>query len=184
METWQAALSDDTFEDYIVRRCDKPVFDETDRISCLERCKENRCGCYNTTWACPPAFSMDAKELYDKADYALLVQRTFCLDVKDKEVIDATSIEMQRIIRLMVTNLRQYNLECIGFADGACHYCGVCSYPEPCRYPDMLVPSISSLGLDMGKYLSNMGLPFSFHNECVTLYGLILVSVDPDVSFL
>lgn len=182
METWQAAISDDTFEDYIVKRCDKPVFSDEDLGECRIRCEQNLCGCYGTTWACPPGFSMNVRELYDKTDYALLVQRTFCLDVKDKEIIDATSVEMQRIVRLMVTNLRMYGLDCIGFADGACRYCGVCAYPDACRYPDMLVPSISSLGLDVGKYLTRIGQTLMFGDDCITLYGLILVNTKPDVS--
>ncbi len=184
METWKAALSDDTFEDYIVRRCEKPSYNEDDKIECLRCCNENKCGCYGSTWACPPGFSMDVKRLYDDTDYVILVQRTFCLDVKDKEVVDSTSVEMQRIVRLMVTNLRQYGLDCIGFADGACHYCGVCSYPEECRYPDMLVPSISSLGLNMGKYLGDMGMNLSFCDDCITLYGLIFVNTKDDVSLI
>ena len=118
---------------------------------------------------------MDPEELYSSSDYALLVRRTFCLDIKDRELVKATTLEMQKIVRMMVIALRSNGIECMGFADGGCQYCGVCAMPEPCRFPDMFVPSISALGLEMKTYMESIGEEFSFSDDCLTLYGLIFV---------
>ena len=178
METWEAILSGREFEDYIIRRAEVPRFSAETRRQCLELCMENKCGSYNTNWGCPPAIDIDPEGLYGQSEYVLIVRRTFCLDVKDRELLEATGTEMQKIVRMMVVALRSNGIECMGFSDGGCHYCGVCAMPDPCRFPDMFVPSISALGLDLGSYLSSIGEKFSFSDECVTMYGLIFVKKD------
>lgn len=175
MEAWEAVLSVRAFEDYTVRKVRVPEFREDDRIVCLDRCRENLCGNYSTNWGCPPDIDIDPQALYKSSSCALLVNRTFCLDIKDEELLDATNLEMQKIIRMMVVELRSNNIDCLGFADGGCRYCGVCAYPEPCRFPEMLIPSVSSLGIDMKSYLNEQGIPFAFSDTCVTLYGLIFL---------
>ena len=175
MEAWEAVLSVRAFEDYTVRKVRVPEFREDDRIVCLDRCRENLCGNYGTNWGCPPDIDIDPQVLYESSSCALLVNRTFCLDIKDEELLDATNLEMQKIIRMMVVELRSNNIDCLGFADGGCRYCGVCAYPEPCRFPEMLIPSVSSLGIDMKSYLNEQGIPFAFSDTCVTLYGLIFL---------
>lgn len=175
MEPWQIVLSVKAYKDYIIKQLDVPEFDAEERIECLRKCEENLCGEYGKTWSCPPGFDVDPEELYRNSKYVLLVRRTFCLDVNDSEVVEATSLEMHRIIRLMVRDLISSNVDCVGFADGGCKYCGVCAYPDPCRFPEMLVRSISALGLDLGGYLNKHGIDFSFSDECITLHGLIFI---------
>ena len=175
MDSWKTILSGREFEDYVVKRVPVPAYNEESCIECLRLCRENLCGSYNTNWGCPPAIDIDPEELYDDSDYALLVRRTFCLDVKDREVVDATAQEMQKIVRMMVVALRSNGVECMGFADGGCRYCGVCAMPDPCRFPDMFVPSVSALGLDMKTYMEGIGETFSFSDDCLTMYGLIFV---------
>ncbi|MBQ8179561.1 MAG: hypothetical protein IJ026_03840 [Candidatus Methanomethylophilaceae archaeon] len=175
MEKWRAALSTKLFEDYTIRVGPVPTYDPENHVVCRSKCEENLCGCYGTNWACPPGFSMDIADLYGRTDYVLVVHRTFCLDVQDQEVVEATCHEMQKIVRIMSRELRSNGLDCMGFADGGCKYCGVCAYPEPCRFPDMMTPSVSSLGLDLKDYLGSMGEPFYFSDTCMTLYGLIFI---------
>ena len=153
MEAWEAVLSVRAFEDYTVRKVRVPEFREDDRIVCLDRCRENLCGNYGTNWGCPPDIDIDPQALYESSSCALLVNRTFCLDIKDEELLDATNLEMQKIIRMMVVELRS----------------------KPCRFPEMLSPSVSSLGIDMKSYLNEQGIPFAFSDTCVTLYGLIFL---------
>ena len=175
MEDWEAVLSVRAFEDYTVRKIRVPEFKEEDAVFCLDRCRENLCGKYGTNWGCPPGVDIDPQALYESSSCALLVNRTFCLDIKDEEILDATNMEMQKIVRMMVVELRSNNIDCLGFADGGCRYCGVCAYPEACRFPEMLIPSVSSLGIDMKSYLNGEGIPFTFSDTCVTLYGLIFL---------
>lgn len=175
MDEWKTILSVREFEDYSVERVPLPEYSHTSHVECLNLCQQNLCGRYGTNWGCPPAMKVRPEELYASSDYALLVRRTFCLDVKDREVVDATALEMQRVVRMMVTALRSNGVDCMGFADGGCQYCGVCAMPDPCRFPDMFVPSISALGISMKDYMGAIGEPFSFSDDCITMYGLIFI---------
>ena len=175
MDSWETILSGREFEDYVVKRVPVPVFDGDDFIHYRQLCAENKCGMYNTNWGCPPAVDINPEELYSQTDYVLMARRTFCLDVRNREILEATSLEMQKIVRMMVVALRSNGIDCLGFADGGCRYCGVCAKPDPCRFPDMFVPSLSALGLNLKKYLGGFGEKFAFSEGCVTMYGLIFV---------
>lgn len=175
MEIWEAVASMKAFEDFKVVKGDVPDFNESDYVSLRSLCKENVCGRYGTNWGCPPGFSDDIPALLSRYSYVLILRRVFCLDVKDPDVVDAASEEMQRKVRMFVTELQSNGLECRGFSSGGCRYCGVCSYPSPCRYPEAMIASVSGLGIDMKTYLATVGEAFSFSDTCITLYGLIFV---------
>lgn len=175
MEAWEAALSQSMFDDYVVKKTDVPAYESESALRFANLCKENLCGRYGTNWGCPPGFSEDVPAMISEHSFALMVRRTFCLDVKDREVVEAASSEMQRIVRLMVAELRSNGLECRGFTDGGCKYCGECSYPDPCRFPEVKTASVSALGIDLKSYLESIGESFSFSDDCMTLYGIILV---------
>jgi len=82
--------------------------------------------------------------------------------------------EVHTAVRATVLAMRRAGFECMGFADGECGYCGVCSYPEPCRFPDQLVPSISSTGTDMKNYFDSIGKEFAFSDDSITFYGIVM----------
>lgn len=175
MDNWETILSGREFEDYIIKKTPVPVFDRDDFGHFRQLCAENKCGMYDTNWGCPPAVDVDPEKLYAQTDYVVMIRRMFCLDVKDSEILDDITLEMQRIVRMAVMTLRSNGIDCLGFADGGCRYCGVCAMPDPCRFPDMFVPSLSALGLDLKKYFGGFGERFSFSDGCVTMYGLIFV---------
>lgn len=175
MEIWEAVSSMREFEDFKVIKADVPEYDGTVHENLLSLCRDNVCGRYGTNWGCPPGFSEDVETLYSQYSYVLILRRMFCLDVKDQEVVDAASIEMQRKVRMFITELRSNGIDCRGFADGGCKYCGVCSYPDECRYPEAMMGSVSALGLDLKSYLAGIGECFSFTGTCLTLYALVFV---------
>ncbi len=159
---------------WVVSSVDMPTFDEDTALRCLTLCEKNDCGNYGTNWACPPGWKDRMDVLGGRFDSALLMEKTFDIDPTDeKEVAKATDV-LHREIRNVVASIRAEGKDCLGFADGVCGYCGVCAYPEPCRFPEQLVPSVSSLGVDMGDILGSLGREFSFRKDCVTLYGLVL----------
>jgi len=175
MADWENVLSSKLYEDYSIRSIPLPVFDESEMAICRGYCKENECGCYNTSWACPPGFRMDPRSLYDASETVLLVRRRFDIRKDDPMVADV-SREVQHIIRLMCKDLRNNGMECLGFADGKCSYCGECAYPEPCRFPDALVPSVSALGVLLKPYLEKHGETLDFKDEYVTIHALIFIA--------
>lgn len=171
MLSWNVLLNEDAFPDYKIRETAIPVIDSDSKIMCLSNCKENLCGHYDTNWGCPPGFTM--KREMTEYRSSVLVSREYAFE-RDRDPSNMMS-EMQETIRNMVLMLRRNGIECDGIADGGCRYCGVCAYPEPCRFPDMLIPSVSALGIDMGRFLADCGEEFSFEEGKATMYGIILL---------
>lgn len=171
MESWRDLLDGRTFPGCRIRESSVPTIYPDDRIMCLEKCKENICGNYGTNWGCPPGFI--AEEDLSGYNSAILISSEFQFE-HDCDPSDIMS-EMQKIVRDITMILRRNGIECYGIADGGCKYCGICAYPEPCRFPDMLIPSVSALGIDIGRYLRENGEEFSFTDGMATMYGIILL---------
>ncbi len=98
------------------------------------------------------------------------------MDPRDEAFLRVCSDGMKADVRDAVASIRSYEGDCIGVSDGECGYCDECSYPEPCTHPDQLLPSASAMGIDLGAYLTSLEEPFSFKNDRVTLYALIMYS--------
>ena len=109
-------------------------------------------------------------------DSAILMSRTFPCDPKDRETVEGFNSLMKAAMRRAITALRGAGFRCRGLADGGCDLCAECAYPEPCRHPDLLLPSISVVGIDMSSYLATVGERFGFRDDAVTFYGVILLS--------
>lgn len=152
-----------------------PEADADSEIRCRRLCEENRCGQYGRTWSCPPGFSVTLGDLRGRFSSAVLMERTEHTDPKDADSMADLSRSVQEDVRRAVSAIQDAGHDCMGFADGACGYCGICSYPDPCRFPAMLIPSISALGLDLGAYLRTLGEELEFRGDRVTLYGLLLI---------
>ena len=161
MERWKQALSGCVLDGYTVRETALPAYDGPTVLKCVKLCEENLCGKYGTNWACPPGFDEHMDTLSDGYNSALLISRTFPCDPLDEKVVEG---------------FNNAGIRCRGLADGGCDLCPECAYPEPCRHPDMLLPSVSIVGIDMESYLASIGESFEFRDDAVTFYGIILLS--------
>lgn len=151
-----------------------PEYDADDAARFLDLCARDECGCYGTCWSCPPGWTERLDSLGERFGSALLIERTFPFGPGDADALAAASEGLHLALRLVVADLRARGVPAMGFADGRCGYCGVCSYPEPCRFPEQLVPSISATGTDLAKVLAGAGREFRFRGDSVTLYGMVL----------
>lgn len=175
METWESVSLLREFEAYKFKKVHVPEYDENAYQIAFRKCKENKCGTYDTNWGCNPGAKRDVKEFLAQQDFVIIVARTFEADYKDNELLDNITMDMQRTFRKFVIELRDNNVDCTGFLDGPCRYCGVCAYPEPCRFPDMMIQSVSTLGLNLSKWFEEFGEPFEFQEGKFTLYGMVFV---------
>ncbi|MBE6528890.1 MAG: hypothetical protein E7Z64_07035 [Thermoplasmata archaeon] len=181
MEAWQNIASLQSYEDFTFRKAPVPEYDEESYRIAFQCCKENKCGTYDTNWGCNPGAKRDVPAFLSEQDYVIVVSRTYEVDYKDRELMKSITEDIQRTFRRMIIELRNNNLDCIGFLDGPCLYCGECAYPDPCRFPEMKIESISTLGLNLRKWFESFGESFGFEEGKVTLYGFIFVRA-PDAS--
>ena len=154
---------------------------------CRELCKENKCGFYGKSGTCPPAIGT-VEECIDKVNRyehaAMLVQTIEDIDVKNKEhTFQMTSI-FQNTCRMIMCMLKEEKYEVLALTCGPCTYCEVCSNPKgkTCKYPDLQVPSMSGFGIVIKEYAKKIGLDFSFCDNKMTLYGILMYSKDEKTS--
>lgn len=79
---------------------------------------------------------------------AILVSRISASDGHSAE----TAAGLEDTIRRMMIMLHTHGIECRGFADGGCGYCGICAGYETCRYPAMMIRPVSELYSDARIY--------------------------------
>ena len=59
-----------------------------------------------------------------------------------------TAVRLRDTVRSIMIMLHSHGIECRGFADGGCGYCGICAGYEACRYPAMMIRPVSELYSD------------------------------------
>lgn len=177
-EILKGILSRPDFSGYEALWTEAPSVDVPQVRHYRELCAENKCGCYGTTWGCPPGSctEQEAVDMMSRYSGAVVLYRRF--EIPD----DADEAFYTRITKMCQENIRKLSLvaksegiENLPLGDGGCTYCNKCSYPEPCRYPDRRVISISGMGVDMESYLKERGIEFKFEKGAVTLYSILLV---------
>lgn len=142
-------------------------------------CRQNRCGNYNKSHTCPPncgseEYCIERVNSYKDAD---VIMRTFDdVDITDADLMIRITGEFSDLCREVMVGCRKAGFDVMALADGPCRYCDECSFlkGKKCPYPDMQVPSVSGYGVDMGRYIPEIGETFSFEKNRVTFYGIIL----------
>ena len=176
MRPWETALSGLNLSGFSVRETSIPPYDAQTVARCRRMCEDNLCGKYGTNWACPPGFDEHMDTLAEGFSSALLVSRTFPCDPHDEGKVQEFNTLMKTTVRGILSRLRDAGIGCRGFSDGGCDICPECTYPEPCRHPDLVLPSVSIVGIDMESYLASVGETFEFRDDAVTFYGVILIA--------
>lgn len=174
MEEWRVMCQQALDDGWSAEPADPPGDGCLDPEGCAESCRRNLCGCYGTSWACPPGWTEGMASLCSRFPSAIVLSKRFDEDPLDEGKVASASESARRMVRSITASMRAAGISCIGLGDGACGYCGVCSYPEPCRFPEQLIPSVSATGLDISRYLAGMGRPFEFRKDSFTLYAIIL----------
>ena len=139
-------------------------------------CKTDTCGNYNKSWTCPPAVGVPKDCIAKLKEFkeAMIITKTFPIDLNDKAMLEGIIVEHQSICRGVKRLFLKEGFDVLALTDGRCTYCEKCSYPESCIAPAEQMPSVSGFGIDMSKYITGCGIEFSFSKTSATLYGIIM----------
>ncbi len=153
---------------------DKLTFHEEVR----EMCKGNQCGCYGTTWACPPATGSleECRNRVMQYDFMHLFSKAYTLeDFLDVEGMQEGMKEFKKAARILDQKLRG-NLERMQIlSNESCDRCRVCTYPdEACRFPDDLHHSIEGYGFYVNELAKLAGINYMNGPDTVTYFGAVL----------
>ena len=142
-------------------------------------CAQNRCGQYDKTWACPPAFGdlEKSREMLKKYTRGLLVQSVQELDDDfDWEGIQALGERHGENFQKLLKRMRQDYPGLLALGAGGCKNCAKCTYPDaPCRFPDRMTYSMEGFGLFVSRVCQQCGIPYNHGRGTMTYSGCFLL---------
>ena len=148
-------------------------------------CEDNRCGCYGTTWSCPPGCG-DLEACKQKAlsfDKAML----FTYAVKMEDPFDYEAIqEGSKQLRRIGLELREKMWKDAGVKrvllslPGRCAECETCQYPNPCAFPDRQYASPEAMGMWVSEICGQAGVAYNNGKNTITYVGLVFFDLAQD----
>ena len=139
-----------------------------------QMCEVNRCGRYNTTWACPPGIGtleecmarcrvFENCAVFSKA-YQLEDSFDFEGMMEGHEQFSEASEELRKMIEGKFLMLS---------VEG-CSKCGKCTYPDaPCRFPEKLSGSLEGYGIFVNRLAGAAGMPYNSGPNTVTYFAAV-----------
>ncbi|MBR6911413.1 MAG: hypothetical protein IKN41_06110, partial [Candidatus Methanomethylophilaceae archaeon] len=106
MDTWESISALRDFEEYRFIKAPVPVYDQAAYDLAFQRCRENKCGTFDTNWGCNPGAKRDVAEYYKGIDYVVIMTRRFEIDYHDSELLASVTEDMQRGCRRFVLKMR------------------------------------------------------------------------------
>ncbi len=144
-----------------------------------DACAANRCGQYNKTWACPPAFGdlEESRRILAKYKRGLLVQSVQTLeDDFDWEGIQELGKRHGENFGRLYQRLREVWPDLLALGAGGCKNCKECTYPDhPCRFPDKMVYSMEGFGLFVTQVCRDCGIPYNHGRGTMTYSACFLL---------
>jgi len=148
-------------------------------------CEENRCRCYDTSWACPPAVGTlkECRKQVMQFDRLQLYSGTCLLrSGMDFESVGAFMKEFKVRGRKLGKRLRAILPQrMLLLSNESCGQCDPCTWPNaPCRFPDELQPSIEGYGFMISELARETGVPYLNGKNTVTFFGAVLYNESTD----
>lgn len=143
-----------------------------------ELCEMNKCGCFGTNWACPPAcgdVQSLAKHVQSFARAVAFQYIGNLADSFDFEGMLASNEAFNKIARRIQEYLQRKTLRSFVLGAGKCTLCETCTYPgAPCRWPQRLIISVEACGINVSELCNAAGLSYINGPNTVTNTGLVL----------
>jgi predicted metal-binding protein len=140
-------------------------------------CKQNKCGRYQTTWACPPAVGTLAECRNQCMKYEELQVFSKAFPVTDPFDFDAFQNAMHEFkgyVQRAADQIRQEFPEAMILSNESCDRCKKCTWPDsPCRFPDQLFPSIEGYGFLVSELAKKAGIRYLHGPGSVTFFGAV-----------
>ncbi len=141
-----------------------------------EYCKANRCGRYNTCWACPPAIPPieKLKEQYGKFSKAFVYNIVYPLeDSFDLEGMLNALKDSNELANSIIRYLNSIKSHFGVLKPGSCNACEKCSYPDkPCRHPDIAFPTLEAYGINVMELAKKFNMNYYNGENTITYFTI------------
>ncbi|MBV1684169.1 DUF2284 domain-containing protein [Eubacterium callanderi] len=150
------------------------TFSEDTRILC----KNNSCGLFDKTWACPPAVGSYERCVAKCLSYSNVLIFSTATDLKGRHNPKGwyeARVNHEAITARIAQLFRAQRPDCLVLSTEGCLVCDKCTYPDkPCPHPDKLYPSVESYGIVVMDIVSKTGLKYTHGKESLTYFSFIL----------
>ena len=141
-------------------------------------CEENRCGAYNTSWACPPAVGTleECRERTERFAYLQLFSQAFLLeDSMDFDGMKRAMKEFKATVARLGKRMKSILPEARILSNESCGRCASCTWPDrPCRFPEELYHSLEGYGFNVSELAGQAGIRYMNGPSTVTFLGAVL----------
>lgn len=167
-----------SIHEYAFMKSTDVIFSEEVR----DLCKQNKCGMYGCSWACPPAVGSVAEckaqcSAYDHAfmfTTATRVKRRY--DVK--EWIRAGR-EHEKLTDKVADVFRSYDEGSLVLSTEGCHLCKACTYPStPCRFPHRMYPATEGYGILVIQQAKLCNIKYNNGADSITYFSMVFFNSD------
>lgn len=143
-----------------------------------EICKENICGNYGSSWACPPAIGTtdDCKSRVRRYEKMLLFSAVYEMeDSFDFEGMQEGMLAFKGCVDIFDEKIKEFLTDYLLLSNEGCGRCTKCTYPDdPCRFPEYLHHSIEGYGFNIYELAETAGLKYNNGENTVTFFGGLL----------
>lgn len=140
-------------------------------------CKDNVCGGYGKTWACPPGVGTLEECREKMMAYENVFVYTTKHDLEDsydwEGMMDGKQAH-EEMEPAVVALFREHYDNIMVLSTEGCAKCAKCTYPDqPCRFPETLHPSIESYGVEVNRLAGTAGIHYINGENTVTYFSCI-----------
>lgn len=140
-------------------------------------CKENKCGRYQTTWACPPAVGTleECRNRCMKYEELQVFSKAFPVtDPFDFDAFQNAMHEFKENVQCAADPIRVEFPEALILSNESCDRCQKCTWPDsPCRFPGKCFHSIEGYGFLVSELAQKAGIRYLHGSGSVTFFGAV-----------
>lgn len=149
-----------------------------------EICKDNSCGQYGKSWACPPAVGTveECKNRCLRYNTMLVFTGKYILDSSfDFDGMMRGMTDFKQLANELEAAVKPYLTDYLILSNEGCGTCKICTYPdEPCRYPERLHHSMEGYGILVSEAAKKAAVNYNNGENSVTYFGALLFN-DTDI---
>ena len=151
-------------------------------------CRQNKCGMYGSSWACPPAVGSVEECKARCLSYRHAFIFTTATKVKDrydvKEWIQAGK-EHEKLTDQVADIFRSYDAEALVLSTEGCLLCKTCTYPQaPCRFPDRIYPATEGYGIMVIEQAKFCNVKYNNGIDTITYFSMVFFNTDNESCHL
>jgi predicted metal-binding protein len=141
-------------------------------------CKDNSCGQYGKTWACPPAVGSleECRERCSQYDTILVFTGIFPLDNSFgfNSIVQGV-LDFKKIAHTLDRLVKPHVDDYLMLSNEGCGTCQDCTYPDaPCRFPDQLHHSVEGYGILVNELANKTKVAYNNGENIMTFFGALL----------